>query len=355
MTDQQDVIVTADAHAAFSERALAAVSVPKSDAAVIADSLLEADLRGVYSHGIQLLHRYVRGLQNGINPTPEVTTVADAGGLAVLDGGGGMGQVVSVQAMSLAIERARSHGVATVVARNSNHMGALAYYGMMAVQQGMIGVCSTNGPAIMAPWGGVTETVSNNPFCVAAPAGESYPVVLDMASSTAARNKIRVAAAKGESIPPDWALDRQGRPTTDAEEALLGLVAPMAGAKGFALTVALEVLTSVIGGGLTGKDVPRDALASTDVFYPVKVSHYFYAIDVGKVMPLDEFKERVDSLARQVHDSALAEGTEAVYMPGEIEFLTRERRLAEGIPIPQTVMSTIDRIAAEVSVETIQR
>ena len=355
MTDEHDIIVSAPAHRAFSERALAAVSVPESDAAVIADSLLEADLRGVYSHGIQLLHRYVRGLRNGINPTAEVSTVADAGGLVVLDGGGGMGQVVSVRAMSLAIERARSHGTATVVVRNSNHMGALAYYGMMAVEQGMIGVCSTNGPAIMAPWGGTTETVGNNPLCIAAPAGESYPVVLDMATSTAARNKIRVAAARGESLPPDWALDRQGRPTTDAEEALLGLVAPMAGAKGFALTVALEVLASVLAGGLTGKEVPRDALASSDVFYPVKVSHYFHAIDVGKVIPLDEFEARVDSLARQVHESALAEGTDAVYMPGEIEFLTRERRLVEGIPISPAVMSTIDRVAAEISVETIER
>ncbi len=355
MASEQDIIVTADAHRAFSERAFLAVSVPKLDAAVIADSLLEADLRGVYSHGIQLLHRYVRGLRNGINPTSEVTTVADAGGLVVLDGGGGMGQIVAVRAMSLAIDRARSHGAATVVVRSSNHLGALAYYGMMAVDQGMIGVCSTSGPAVMAPWGGVTETLGNNPFCVAAPAGETYPVVLDMATSTAARNKIRVAAAKGESLPPDWALDRQGRPTTDAEEALLGLVAPMAGAKGFGLTVALEVLSSVLSGGLIGKEVPRDALASSDVFYPVRASHYFHAVDVGKVMPLDEFTARVDSLARQVHESDLAEGTDAVYMPGEIEFLTRERRLAEGIPISPAVMATIDRVAAEISVQTIER
>ncbi len=355
MTGGQDTIVSADAHAAFSERALVAVSVPAPDAAVIADSLLEADLRGVYSHGIQLLHRYVRGLRNGINPTPEITITADAGGLVVLDGGGGMGQVVSVRAMSLAIERARCHGVATVVVRNSNHMGALAYYGMMAVEQGMIGACSTNGPAIMAPWGGITETLGNNPFCVAVPAGEAHPIVLDMATSTAARNKIRVAAAKGETLPPGWALDRQGRPTTNAEEALLGLVAPMAEAKGFGLAVALEVLTSVVSGGPIGKEVPRDALASADIFYPVKVSHYFHVTDVSKVMPLADFTARVDLLARQVHESALTDSAGAVYMPGEIEFLTRERRLSEGVPLLPTVMSSLDRLAAEVSVAAIER
>lgn len=355
MVAEQDPIVSVEAHRDFSQRALGAVTVPETDAAVIADSLLEADLRGVYSHGIQLLHRYVRGLQNGINPTPRIVTVTDAGGLVVLDGGCGMGQVVSVQAMSLAIERASSHGVGTVVVRNSNHLGALAYYGMMAVNRGMIGICSTNGPAIMAPWGGINETLGNNPFCVAVPAGKSPPVVLDMATSTAARNKIRVAAAKGESLPTGWALDRNGRPTNDAEEALLGLVSPMAGAKGFGIAVALEVLTSVMSGGLIGKEVPRDALASADIFYPVEVSHYFHVVDVAKIMPISHFKARVDSLTRQIHESALAEGTDAVYMPGEIEFLERKQRLAKGIPIPAVVLSSIDRLAGEISVATIER
>ena len=169
------VTVNADVEREFSEAALLVAGMPAADAELVAHTLVEADLRGVYSHGIQLLHRYVRGFGKGLNPNPDVRTVVDAGALAVLDGDCGMGQVASHKAMELAIEKAEEHGIAAVGVRNSNHHGALAYWGMMAVDRGMIGVVTTNGPAIMAPWGGVTETLSNNPVCYAIPAGERIP------------------------------------------------------------------------------------------------------------------------------------------------------------------------------------
>ena len=355
MADSNGIVVTVDEEKRFCEAALRTADVPAEDAALIADTLVQADLRGVYSHGIQVLHRYVRGLKHGINPRPDVTTVVDAGALAVLDGDCGMGQVVSVQAMELAIAKAGQHGIAAVAVRNSNHMGALAYYGMMAVDRGMIGVCTTNALAIMAPWGGLTETLGNNPICMAMPAGRTYPILLDMAVSTAARSKIRVAASQGTKIPLGWALDREGQPTEDPEEGLKGLVAPMSGAKGFGLAVAMEALTAVLTGGLMGKEVPRDALASTEIFYPMRVSHYFQAIDVKHLLPLEEYKARVDQLADQVHESELASGTDAVYMPGELEFKTKERRLKEGIPIPPDVLSNMDRLAQEISVDPLPR
>ena len=352
------VTVNADVEREFSEAALLVAGMPAADAELVAHTLVEADLRGVYSHGIQLLHRYVRGFGKGLNPNPDVRTVVDAGALAVLDGDCGMGQVASHKAMELAIEKAEEHGIAAVGVRNSNHHGALAYWGMMAVDRGMIGVVTTNGPAIMAPWGGVTETLSNNPVCYAIPAGSAYPVVLDMAASTAARNKIRVAAAAGTKIPLDWALDRAGRPTDDPEVALAGLTAPMSGAKGFGIAVAMEILTAGLSGGLMGKDVPTDTVTasdSTNVFYPTRASHHFQVIDVKQIVPLDEFKSRVDRLAEQVHESDLAEGSDAVYMPGEIEFKTKELRLREGIPIPSAVLDTLDRTADEVGIERIAR
>ena len=355
MVENDGITVQADVHRQFCERALTAVSVPEEDARLIADTLVQADLRGVYSHGIQLLHRYVRGLQNGINPQPRITTVIDAGALALLDGDCGMGQVVSAKAMGLAIEKARQHGIASVSVRNSNHMGALAYYGLMAAGQNMIGMCSTNALPIMAPWGGVTPTLGNNPICYAIPAGKSYPLLLDMALSTAARSKIRIAAERGEKIPLGWGLDGQGQPTDDPEEALKGLTAPMSEAKGFGLAVVMEVLTAVLSGGLLGKEVPTDTLRSTEVFYPIRVNHYFQAVDVGRLVPIEEFKSRVDRLAEQVHESDLAKGVEAVFMPGEIEFNTRDKRLKEGIPIPPTVLSGLDRIAAEISIEPLAR
>lgn len=357
-TDTKDtVVVQPDAERLFCETALnaAALTPADADAATVADALLEADLRGVYSHGIQILPRYVRGLKEGINPSPNIKTIVDAGALALLDGDNGMGQIVSVKAMNMAIDRALQHGIAAVGVRNSNHHGALAYYGMMAVEQDMVGICSTNGPAVMAPWGGVTETLSNNPICFAIPAGDSYPIVLDMAVSMAARNKIRVAAARGEKIPLGWGLDRQGQPTDDPQKALDGLLAPMAEAKGFGLAAVLEGLTSILSGGPVAKEVPRDTLFSTDVLHPTRASHYFQAIDVGRLAPIAEFKARVDDLARQVHESDLAKDTEAVFMPGEIEFMTRERRLKEGIPIFAAVVQSLDRLAEEISIEPLPR
>ena len=355
MADNDDIIVQADVERRFCERALRSASLPTKDAELIADTLLEADLRGVITHGIQILPRYVRGLKKGINSSPNIKTMVDMGSLTVLDGDCGMGQVVSVKAMGLAIEKARQHGIAAVTVRNSNHLGALAYYGMMAVEHDMIGFCTTNAGAIMAPWGGVTETLGNNPICFAIPAGKSPTIILDMASSTAARNKIRMAAAKGEKIPLSWGLDREGQPTDDPEEALKGLVAPMSEAKGFGLAVAMEVLTAVLGGGFMGKEVPRDAIFSTDVFYPTWVSHFFQAIDVKRLVPIEEFKSRVDGLAQQVHESKLAKGSRGVFMPGEIEFMTKERRLKEGIPISSTVLRNLDRIAEEIEIEPLPR
>ncbi len=350
-----DVLVQPNLEREFCVRAFRAASVTDSDAEVVADTLVEADLRGVESHGIQILPRYVRGLWQGLNPRPNIKTVVDVGSLAVLDGDCGLGQVVSVKAMGLAIEKALKHGIAAVCVRNSNHLGALAYYGMMAVEQDMIGFCTTNAPAVMAPWGGLTVTLGNNPVCYTMPAGKAYPIVLDMAVSTAARNKVRVAAARGKKIPLGWGLDKDGQPTEDPEEALKGLLAPMSGAKGFGLGVAMEGLSAILSGGLIGLQVPREVLSSTEVFHPIHVSHYFQVIDVKRLTPLEEFKSRVDQLAQQVHESSLAKGTSAVYMPGEIEFITKERRMRKGIPISPAVLSNLDRIAGEISIEPLSR
>ena len=355
MPDNDSVIIQPDAERRFCEEAFGTTPMPAGDAETIADTLVESDLRGVYSHGIQILPRYIRGLRNGINPTPRIETVVDAGSLALLDGDCGMGHVVSTKAMQMAIDKAGEHGIAAVGVRNSNHQGALAYYGMMAASQDMIGICTTNAPPVMAPWGGVTETLGNNPICYAIPAGKGYPVLLDMAVSTVARNKIRVAAARGQKMPPSWGLDRAGQPTDDPQKALDGLIAPMAEAKGFGLGVVFETLTAVLSGGLLAKEVSTAVISSTDTLYPTRVSHYFQAIDVSRLVPIDQFKARVDQLAEYVHESELAKGVDAVYMPGEIEFLTKEKRLKEGIPVYSAVLSTLDRLAEEVDIERLPR
>lgn len=355
MDSHNEVVVSGDTERQFCERALLATSLPIKDAELIADTLVEADLRGVHSHGIQIIPRYLRGLKNGINPKPKVRTLVDTGALAVLDGDCGMGQLVSVKAMEMAIDKARLQGIAAVAVQNSNHLGALAYYGMMAAKENMIGFCTTNAPAIMAPWGGLTETLGNNPICYTIPTGTGYPIVLDMAVSTAARNKVRMAAAKGEKIPLDWGLDREGQPTDDPHKALDGLLAPMSGVKGFGLAVIAEVLTAGLSGGLIGKDIPRDAIISPDILYPVKVSHYFQAIDVKQLVPLEDFKSRTENLIQQVHESELGKNSRGVFVPGELEFQNREHRLKGGIPISSAVLNSLDKIAEEICIEKLTR
>lgn len=355
MSKQIEVIAKHSDELTFCVNALLTTPLPTKDANLIADTLIEADLRGVYSHGVQLLPRYVRGLNHGINPNPNVKTVVDNKAISIIDGDNGMGQVVANKSMDIAIEKSRMYGLASVSVRNSNHLGALAYYGMKAVKENMIAICATNGPAIMAPWGGVTETLSNNPICFAMPALSSHPIVLDMATSTAARNKIRVAADKGESIPLGWGLDSEGQPTIDPNIALKGLVAPMSEAKGFGLAVVVEILTSVISGGLIGKEVSRKALESKEIFYPVGASHYFYVLNVNMFPDSLDFHSRVDQVSTQVHETKLAKNTKAVYMPGELEFITKENRLRNGIPISEAVLNNLDRLADEISIEPLVR
>tara|TARA_B100001750_G_C15465966_1_gene577044 strand:+ start:250 stop:1317 length:1068 start_codon:yes stop_codon:yes gene_type:complete len=349
MSSEQETIIKSDKIKSFAIEALKSTSMSDEDAKTIADTLVESDLKGVYSHGIQLLPRYVRGLENGINPKPDIKIITDSGTIATLDGDCGMGQVVSVTAMKLAIKKAKKHGTGIVVARNSNHLGALAYYGMMAASENMISMCTTNAAAIMAPWGGTTETLGNNPICWTIPGDDTNLIMLDMAVSTAARNKIRVAAAKGEQLPRDWAFDKDGQPTQDPQKALDGLIAPMAGPKGFGLAVIMEILSGVLAQGLIGKELPRDAITSTDIFYPTKTSHYFHVIDISKFCAVETFKQRVKELSAQIHESNLAKGTSQIFMPGEIEFQTRAKRLNEGIPISKAVLINLEKLAKELN------
>ena len=222
-----------------------------------AHSLVEADLRGVESHGLVRLAIYAERLRRGaIASRPHITVVRQSSATAVVDGGNGMGQVVGAYAMRLAIEKGRAGEPAFVSVRNSNHFGAAAYFAEMAVAEDMIGVAYTiGGINHMTPWGGAEAILGNNPFAVAFPVRNAPPVVLDMACSVAARGKIIVAAKENVPIPADWAVDRDGVPTTDAKAALEGFVSPVGGPKGYALTLAIGLLSTMLSGAGFGSEV----------------------------------------------------------------------------------------------------
>ena len=311
--------------------------VPESEARIVADSLVEADLRGVSSHGVVRVPTYVAGLKNGsINPRPRLDVVVDLGPRAIVDGDDGMGQVAADRAMRLAIERAREHGIGAVGLRRSRHCGAMAYWAIQALAADCIGFATTNAGLNMAPTGGRDKIIGNNPLAIAVPTNRPWPMVLDMATSVVAGGKLDVAAIRGQKIPPGWATDLDGNPTDDPVTARKGLLLPVGGPKGYGLAVMLDVLAGVLtgarfGGGL---GIPGSG-------------QFFLAIQVDGFMPIAEFRDRMDQLIDQIHQSRRAPGSERIFVQGEIEYEMAQRRIREGIPLEEATVDNLRRLASE--------
>jgi len=321
------------------------VGLPSADAQVLAKTLVEADLRSVHTHGVNALTGYVRRLQGGgANKTPNVRIVSESPGVAVVDGDAGLGQVVAHFAMTTAIERAKVNGIGAVAARNSSHFGAAGYYAAMALDHDMIGFATTSAGNRIAPIGGKTPVVGNNPLAWAIPAGKEQPVLLDMAQSVVAAGKLGMAARKGERIPFGWALDKEGRPTDDPRTGSAGLLVPVGGPKGFGLAIVMDVLSGALSGAFFGRELAR-------THQPDKASgigHFFMAINVDQFQPIDEFKGRIDRMIRDIKDSEPAEGTRELYLAGEIEWNAKRDRLKGGIPMLSSIVEDLEKLAVEV-------
>jgi LDH2 family malate/lactate/ureidoglycolate dehydrogenase len=280
-----------------------------------------------------------------LNPKPRITILKDAPTTAMLEGDNGFGMVVAKQAMRMAMEKAAALGLGCVTARNVTHTGMVGFYTMMAARAGLIGLSVNNGPSIVPPFGGTTPTYATNPISVAIPAGDEQPIVLDMANTMAAGGKLRLAAKKGLPIPPTWAFDRHGQPTTDPQEALLhGFLQWAGGYKGFGIATVVEVLGGVLSGGLFGTDVPPMKVFGTD---PLITGAFYLAIDPARFMPLDEFRARVDRLIRQIKSSERAAGVDEVLVAGEPEFRRHAERSRNGIPLSEVVYRELGALAEE--------
>lgn len=313
------------------------VGLPESQAWIVADSLVDADLRGVSSHGVVRVPSYVAGLRDGsINPRPRLQIVADHGPRALVDGDDGMGQVAAAYAMDQAVERAREYGIGAVGLRRSRHCGAMAYWALRALAAGCIGLATTNAGLNMAPTGGLDRIIGNNPLAIAVPTNRPWPMVLDMATSVVAGGKLDLAAIRGQKIPLDWATDADGRPTDDPVVARKGLLLPVGGPKGYGLAVMLDVLAGVLTGARFGGGLG-----------PPGSGQFFLAIKIDGFVPIDEFKARMDEVIDQIHHSRRAPGVERIYVPGEIEADSARQRRLEGIPLEDKIISDLDRLAEE--------
>jgi LDH2 family malate/lactate/ureidoglycolate dehydrogenase len=344
-------IVSEQALNAFGAAVLIKVGVPESEAREIIDNLIQADLRDVESHGVVRLPIYVQRLAaKAINPRPEIRIVRETPTSAVVDGDNGMGQLVGLRAMQIAIDKAmQGDGMCTFVSvRNSNHYGAAASFAQMACPHDMIGFSYTiGGINHMVPWGGAEARLGNNPFAVAIPAGNERPVVLDMACSVAARGKIIVAAKEGTPIPPDWAVGPDGRPTTDAVEALKGFVQPVGGPKGYALTLAIGLLSSMLSGAAFGSEVTH---MYDDLERPQNIGHLFGVLPVRLFEDVAVFRRRMDKAIGEMRNAPRAPGIERIYVPGEREEISLANRRQHGIPIGVGVLAELHELGARYGV-----
>jgi LDH2 family malate/lactate/ureidoglycolate dehydrogenase len=304
--------------------------VSEDDARTVAECLVRADLRGVDTHGIARLSGYLdRVRRNLINPRPVLQPKRITPVTAHLDGDNGFGFVVATRAMAEAIAMAETAGLGMVSVKRSTHFGMAANYLLQAVEAGFIAFVFTNASRAMPPWGGREALLGTSPFATGAPGGEKGPFILDMAPSVAARGKIRKALRLGQPIPPDYALDAEGHPTTDPARALEGVVLPMGGPKGSGLSMLMDILSGVISGAAFAGDV-QDQYKNFD--QPQNVGHFILVMKPDLFISLDEYRARMDTLTERVKSTPLAEGFDEILMPGEPESRQEKRRLATGIP-----------------------
>jgi ureidoglycolate dehydrogenase (NAD+) len=334
---------------AFCAAAMERAGARPEDAAETARGLVSADLRGVHSHGVLRVGIYVDRLRAGsIDPAARLETLRDCGAVVVADAHAGPGIAMAARAMALAIARARAHGIGVVALRNANHCGMLAHFAMRALDEGMIGLAACNADSQVAPYGARAKFLGTNPLALAIPAREEPPVVLDMATSVVAHGKVKGAFDRGESIPPGWAVDPGGNPTSDPGQALAGALLAFGGAKGSALSLAIDLLAGVLPGGRSG---PEIVPLYQRLGEPQGVGQLFAALRVEAFDSLEAFTTRVDQAVRRIRALPAAAGVARICLPGEIEHARAAERAAGGIPLPADAVAELARVAAMLGIE----
>ncbi len=340
------IVLTDAALRDYAQRMLDAVGVPSDRAWLTADSVVAANLRGVDSHGVQLLPHYIRQIEaGGIDPRAIGSLLSRDGACAVYDAQHGLGQPVAAACCDLAAELAGEHGAGAVTVRNATHFGACAYWGDRIAARGMIGIVMCNATPLVAPWQGKDRRLGTNPICMAVPGSRTW--LLDMATTTVALNRIHKAALCGqESISAGWAMDAEGRPTTDTRTALAGLPSPLGGYKGTGLAVLVEIFSAVLSGGAMLTDV--GGLRRLDA--PMRIGQFYLALDVSRFLPLDVFGARMQRVREVLTSTRPAAGYDEVLVAGDPEWRVEEERRASGIPVEPQVWASLEETARRLGI-----
>jgi LDH2 family malate/lactate/ureidoglycolate dehydrogenase len=322
-----------------------AAGVSRGDSTILADSLVAADLSGTSTHGLSRLAIYVKRMQKGlIDPKAQLRIERQRAGTLAVDAGNGLGQVQATKVLKRLIPMARECGVASATVRNSQHFGAVSYYCNRAADEDMILLATTSCEPAMSPEGGCEAFFGTNPIAASFPTGKGFHVKVDLATSLVARGNIIAAQKKGERIPEGWALDPEGNPTTDASQALLGTVLTMAGHKGYALALMVEVLSSVLSGSAIG---PGIGSMYKNMDRKQDVGHFFCLLDISAFMDVEEFKRRIDAMIDRIKSCRRRPGVEEILIPGERSSRTTAQNAKRGIKIDAATMNELRQLAQE--------
>lgn len=329
----------------FAERSMQAGGLSMQDARTVADVLVGTDAFGVMTHGTKNLMGYVKKLQaGGLDPNAVPEIGAEGPAWALIDGGKAMGMVSACKAMNMAVEKARNCGIAYVGVKNSCHFGAAGYYANIAAKAGMLGIAMSNTDPIMAVPNGCGVSLGSNPFAYAAPMANGRSIFLDIALSNVAALKVIMAKEKGQMMPPGCLVDDEGRPVTDPNLfPKRSSLAPMAAHKGYGLAVMVEILSAVMTGAGMLSQVKSWNL---DPATPNNAGHAFIAVDVSKMMPMEEFEARMQALADELHSAKKAANVERIYLPGEMDWDKYEAAEKRGwIEIPDAMADSLEKLS----------
>jgi len=337
----------------FIARVLEAVGLPPADARRTASLIAEADVRGAEGHGVFRLPQYVKRIQSGgINTRPKIRVIGEQPATALLDGDNAMGHLVMSRAAEIAIEKARTAGVAWVGARHSNHAGPASLYARMPVPHDMVGIYLAVGSANhLPPWGGTAMLLSTNPIAIAIPALRHPAIVLDMATTNAAYGKVKIKAQRNEPMPEGWMMDLQGQPLTDPQRANEGFLLPIGGPKGYGLALMFGLLAGTLNGAAFGKgvvDFNHDFASLTNT------GHLIIAVNIAAFADVKTFKEKVDEIWDEMKSSPLLPGFDEIRLPGERSTKLYEDRVANGLPISPELGLALDDLTDRLGVARLE-
>ncbi len=344
----------------FTSRTFQHYGVPEAEARQSAEILILSDLRGIDSHGVARLASYVGLLKDGrINPRPQMQIVRESPSTATLDGDNGLGLVVGPKANEIAMQKAEAVGTGWVAVRNSHHYGIAGYYVLEALKRDQIGWAMTNTSRITAPTFGADRMLGTNPIAIAFPGFEEPPIVIDMATTAAAYGKIEMAIRREKPIPAGWAINAEGRETTNPREVAeggallpLGSTRERGGHKGYCLAAMVDLLSGPLSGANWGPFTPAFTVSHGDPIRQVGIGlgHFFGAMQIEAFVDVAEFKRQIDDWIRTMRNSRPAPGTAGPLIPGQPEREAEEQNRNQGIPLIPAVANELKALAKDTGI-----